>query len=275
MEVSAEAPLVDSVDVVIPLDDRIGHVMVNIGIEYEWQPPRCGTCKNFEHLEAMYPMKLMECPKKKCLNEAQLSKGNGPVRVTGRKNKGKQVGNQRQIHGIRFTKPKTKLVYRVVEKSQSDKHDKDNMGMSSSDTTKTDTPPDSSRKVYHDDNINIDELRAFVVNKMEEEKVLDEVANINTHGCSPRQNEVSKVSFSKPSSSMEVLNADSDTDEDEVFPPDVGCSRPSSSFGDGHQFEDEILNAYDDYEDQIEDFLGQLQEICDQFDFKIKSLGRK
>ncbi|GKG46160.1 hypothetical protein Tco_0504254, partial [Tanacetum coccineum] len=50
-----------------------------------------------------------------------------------------------------------------VEKSQSDKHVKDNMGMSSSDTTKTDTPPNSSRKVYHDDNINIDELRAFVV----------------------------------------------------------------------------------------------------------------
>ncbi|GKC34913.1 hypothetical protein Tco_1047297 [Tanacetum coccineum] len=201
MEVSAEAPLVDSVDVVIPLDDGI-------------------------HLEAMYPMKLMECPKKKCVNEAELSKGNGPVRVTGRKNKGKQF----------------------------DKHVKDNMGMSSSDITKTDTPPDSSRKVYHDDNINIDELRAFVVNKMEEDKVLDEVVNINTYGCSPRQNKVSKVSFSKPSSSMEVLNADSDTDEDELFPPDVGCSRPSSSFGDGHQLEDEILNAYEEYEDQIEDF---------------------
>nr|GEU33450.1 hypothetical protein [Tanacetum cinerariifolium] len=219
VEVSAEAPLVDSVD-----------------------PPRCGTCKNFKHLEAMCPMKLMECPKKKCINESELSKGNGPVRATGRKNK------------------------------ESDKHVRDNMGMSSSDTTKTDTPLDSSRKVYHDDNINIDELRAFVVNKMEKEKVLDEVAKINTHGCSPRQNGVGKVSFSKPSSSLEVLNADSDTDEDEVFPPDVGCSRPSSSFGDGHQLEDEILNAYDDYEDQIEDFPGQLQEICDQFDFWIKSL---
>ncbi|GJR04057.1 zinc knuckle CX2CX4HX4C containing protein [Tanacetum coccineum] len=180
VEVSAEAPLVDSVDVVIPLDDGVGHVMVNIGIEYEWQPPRCGTCKNFEHLEAMCPMKLMECPKKKCVNEAELSKGNGPVRVTGRKNKGKQVGNQRQIHGIRFTKPKTKLVYRVVEKSESDKHVKDNMGMSSSDTTKTDTPPDSSRKVYHDDNINIDELRAFVVNKMEEEKIVYRSNAVNT-----------------------------------------------------------------------------------------------
>nr|GFA74344.1 hypothetical protein [Tanacetum cinerariifolium] len=251
VEVSAEAPLVDLIDVAIPFDDGVGHVMVNISIEYEWQPPRCGTCKNFEHLEAMCPVKLMECPKKKCVNESELTKGNRHVRVTGRKNKGKQVGNQCQIHGIRFTKPKTKLVYRVVDKSESDKHVRDNIGMSSSDKTKTDTPLDSSRKVYHDDNINIDELRAFVVNKMEEKK----------------------VSFSKPSSSMEVLNADSDTDEDEVFPPDVGCSRPSSLFGDGHQLEDEILNAYDDYEDQIEDFPGQLQEICDQFDFKIKSLA--
>nr|GEV20112.1 hypothetical protein [Tanacetum cinerariifolium] len=242
VEVSVKAPLIDSVDVVIPLDDGVGHVMVNISLEYEWQPLRCGTCKNFKHLEAMCPMKLMECHKKKCVNESKLSKGNRPVRVTGRKNKGKQVGNQRQIHGIHFTKLKTKLVYHVVEKSESDKHVRDNMGMSSSDTTKTDTPLDSLRKVYNDDNINIDELRAFVVNK------------------------------NKPSSSMEVLNAYSNTNEDEVFPPDVGCSRPSSLFGDGHQLEDEILNAYDDYEDQIEDFQGQLQEICDQFDFKIKSL---
>ncbi|GJT19642.1 zinc knuckle CX2CX4HX4C containing protein [Tanacetum coccineum] len=70
-------PSLYSIDVVIPLDDGVGHVMVNIGIEYEWQPPRCGTCKNLEHLEAMCPMKLMECPKNKCVNEAELSKGNG------------------------------------------------------------------------------------------------------------------------------------------------------------------------------------------------------
>ncbi|GJV17868.1 hypothetical protein Tco_1363191 [Tanacetum coccineum] len=47
VEISVESPLVNSVDVEIPLDEYNGHVTVKVDIEYEWQPPRCGTCKVF------------------------------------------------------------------------------------------------------------------------------------------------------------------------------------------------------------------------------------
>nr|GFD56975.1 hypothetical protein [Tanacetum cinerariifolium] len=42
VEVSADKPLVDSVDIDIPREDGNGYIMANIRIEFEWQPPRCG-----------------------------------------------------------------------------------------------------------------------------------------------------------------------------------------------------------------------------------------
>ncbi|GJS42099.1 hypothetical protein Tco_0567142 [Tanacetum coccineum] len=62
---------------------------------------------------------------------------------------------------------------------------------------------------------------------------------------------------------------DSDTDVDEVFVPKVRTTFPSSSGGGGHQLEED---AYDDYEDQFEDYPSLHQEFCDQFDFKVKGL---
>ncbi|GKG02282.1 zinc knuckle CX2CX4HX4C containing protein, partial [Tanacetum coccineum] len=66
VEVSAEVPFVDSVDLDIPLEDGKGYTTVKIRIEYEWQPPRCGTCKNFDHLESVYPRKRIAGPVVKC-----------------------------------------------------------------------------------------------------------------------------------------------------------------------------------------------------------------
>ncbi|GJV88495.1 putative reverse transcriptase domain-containing protein [Tanacetum coccineum] len=57
VEVSADKPLVDLVDIDIPREDGKGHITVTVRIEFEWQPPRCGTCKIFDHLESMCPMK--------------------------------------------------------------------------------------------------------------------------------------------------------------------------------------------------------------------------
>ncbi|GJW82349.1 zinc knuckle CX2CX4HX4C containing protein [Tanacetum coccineum] len=57
VEVSADKPLIDSVDIDIPREDGKGHITVTVRIKFEWQPPRCGTCKNFDHLESMCPMK--------------------------------------------------------------------------------------------------------------------------------------------------------------------------------------------------------------------------
>ncbi|GJW64546.1 zinc knuckle CX2CX4HX4C containing protein [Tanacetum coccineum] len=120
VEVSADKPLVDSVVIDIPSEDGKGHITVTIRIEFEWQPPRCDTCKIFDHLE--------------------------------------------------------------------------------------------------------------------------------------------------------ILNEDSDTDDEEVFLPNDRTTFPSSSVVGGYQMEED---ANDDYEDQFEDYTCSFQEFCDQFDFKVKGLGRK
>ncbi|GJS15733.1 hypothetical protein Tco_0410205 [Tanacetum coccineum] len=75
-------------------------------------------------------------------------------------------------------------------------------------------------------------------------------------------------SSKKSSSSMEIFNEDSDTDEDEVFLPNDGNSFPSSSGGGRQTLEEDMLNAYDDYEDQFEEYPSSYQEFYDQFDFK-------
>ncbi|GKD70719.1 chaperone protein DnaJ C76, chloroplastic, partial [Tanacetum coccineum] len=114
VEVSAEKPLVDLVNIDIPLEDGKGYTTVNIRIEYEWQPPRCDACKNFDHLESVCPKKLMAGPSKKSDMQADVKKDKRPVQATCKKNKGKQVSTQRYIKGYRVNIPKTKLVYRAV-----------------------------------------------------------------------------------------------------------------------------------------------------------------
>ncbi|GJX73698.1 putative reverse transcriptase domain-containing protein [Tanacetum coccineum] len=108
-----------------------------------------------------------------------------------------------------------------------------------------------------------------------EEPVLEYIRNNDTDGCNSRKKQDDKVSLKKPSSSMEVLNEDSDTDVEEAFLPNDGTSLPSSSFGGGQLLEYEILNDYDDYEDQFEEYSSSYQEFLNQFDFKVKSRGMK
>ncbi|GKA36102.1 reverse transcriptase domain, reverse transcriptase zinc-binding domain protein [Tanacetum coccineum] len=58
IEISSERAFVDSMVVVIPLEDGSGHSMETLSIEYEWQPPRCDTCKNFDHKDDSCPFKV-------------------------------------------------------------------------------------------------------------------------------------------------------------------------------------------------------------------------
>ncbi|GJT96132.1 zinc knuckle CX2CX4HX4C containing protein [Tanacetum coccineum] len=276
VEVSAEVPLVDSVDLDIPLEDGKGYTTIKIRIEYEWQPPRCGTCKNFDHLESVCPRKRMAGPVVKCVKHADVKKDKRPMHAIGNKDKGKQVSTQRYIKGYRVNIPKTKLVYRAVVKPQSDNHVTSNMEQSL-DTTKQPSPSDSSKNgmTYINDDLRFDELRNFVNQKAEEESVIEFIGNNTNDGCTLRGKQDDKISSKKPSSSLEVINEDSDTDVDEVLLPDIGTSFPSSSFGGGQSLEKEIMNAYDDdYEDQFEEYPSSYEEFCDQFDFKVKGRGR-
>ncbi|GJX03669.1 hypothetical protein Tco_0189585 [Tanacetum coccineum] len=61
-----------------------------------------------------------------------------------------------------------------------------------------------------------------------------------------------------------------ESDEDEVLEPDD--TSYMSSFGGGNQLEDDFS---DGYEAQVYDLPGQLDAICDQFDIRLKSRGRK
>ncbi|GKB91941.1 reverse transcriptase domain-containing protein [Tanacetum coccineum] len=209
MEVSTDKPLVDSVDIDIPREDGKGYTTVNVRIEFEWQPPRCGTCKIFDHLESVCPMKRVAGPSKKSDMQADVKK------------------DKRYIKGYRVNIPKSKLVYRAVVKPQGDNNVASNMEQSL-DTTKKPSPSDSSKN----DDICFDELRNFVDNSAKEESVLEYVGNKDINGCTSREKQGDKVSTKKSSSSMEILNEDSDTDVDEVFLPNDGIPFPSSSGAD-------------------------------------------
>ncbi|GJV21281.1 zinc knuckle CX2CX4HX4C containing protein [Tanacetum coccineum] len=102
-----------------------------------------------------------------------------------------------------------------------------------SNTTKPPSLPDSSKDGkpnYISDDISFDAVRKFVNKSIEEESILEYIRNNTKEGCSSGEIQDDKVSSKKPSLSMEVLNADSDTDVKEVFQPDDGMSFPISSF---------------------------------------------
>ncbi|GJX31506.1 hypothetical protein Tco_0241361 [Tanacetum coccineum] len=198
------------------------------------------------------------------------------MHAIGKKDKGKQVSTQRYSKGYRVNIPKKKLIYRAVVKPQSDNHVTSNMEQSL-DTTKQPSPSDSSKNgmTYINDDLSFDELRNFVNQKAKEESVIKFIGKNTNDSCTLRGKQDDKIYSKKPSSSLEVINEDSDTDVDEVLLPDIGISFPSSSFGGGQSLEKEMLNAYDDdYEDQFEEYPSSYEEFCDQFDFKVKGRGR-
>ncbi|GKC08428.1 hypothetical protein Tco_1000038 [Tanacetum coccineum] len=148
----------------------------------------------------------------------------------------------------------------------------------SSYSTKKSSPSNSLKNgesTYINVDIKLDELRNFVNKTMEEESVLEYIRNNDIDGCNSREKQDEKVSVKKPSSSMDVINEDSDTDEEENFLPNDGISLPCSSVSGGQLLEEEMLNAYDDYEDQFEEYPSSYQDFCDHFDFKVKGRGRK
>nr|GEU59754.1 hypothetical protein [Tanacetum cinerariifolium] len=119
VEVSSLNPLQDSLVVAIPFPDGSGHLLESIEVEYKWTPPRCETCKIFDHVDDA-------CPKRvKVVVQSQV-KDDGFTKVNNRKNKKKQQstnqqGSNRQVAGMKLTKPKLNLVYKAVNKQVTDK----------------------------------------------------------------------------------------------------------------------------------------------------------
>ncbi|GJR73600.1 hypothetical protein Tco_0085965 [Tanacetum coccineum] len=114
IEVSAKTALLNSNVVAIPLPNGMGHSMENIDIEYEWQPPRCETCKIFDHNDN-------QCPKKVVVTYPEEKLDDSFVEVKRKGGKGKTNTHSKQIHGIRLNKPMPNYKYRHVNKSTNEK----------------------------------------------------------------------------------------------------------------------------------------------------------
>ncbi|GKB44888.1 retrovirus-related pol polyprotein from transposon 17.6 [Tanacetum coccineum] len=104
VEVSTDNELVDSLVVAIPFPNGKGHSLETIEIEYEWEPPRCSTCKIFDHLDDHCPKKIKEVAPLQANDD-------GFVEVTRKRVKSK-AQPKRQIEGVRLSKPKPNFYYR-------------------------------------------------------------------------------------------------------------------------------------------------------------------
>nr|GEU86161.1 hypothetical protein [Tanacetum cinerariifolium] len=113
IEISADVDLMDSLVIAIPRCDKEGHTFAMIEFEYEWTPPRCASCKIFDHVS-------YKCPKlPKEVSNVKIT-DDGFTKVKKKKAKGKK-NNKKQVEGVRLTKPALNLQYRRVEKGETSK----------------------------------------------------------------------------------------------------------------------------------------------------------
>ncbi|GJW60772.1 putative reverse transcriptase domain-containing protein [Tanacetum coccineum] len=101
--------LLDSLVIAIPIDKDNGHTLATIDVEYEWNPPRCATCKIFDHHSEICPKLVKDQP---VVNDAD----EGFVEVKKKKHKNKN--KQHKVAGVRLTKPQPQLLYRRVDRGE-------------------------------------------------------------------------------------------------------------------------------------------------------------
>ncbi|GJW73856.1 zinc knuckle CX2CX4HX4C containing protein [Tanacetum coccineum] len=129
VQVSADVELAKSVVVAIPFLDGTGHSLETVVVEYEWTPPRCGTCCIFDHTDDQCPKKPIEVV---TVNEEK----DGFVEVK-KKKKAKATKNSKQISGVRLSKPVPNFYYRRVEHGDTSKAN-----------VADDVQPTSAKQVY-------------------------------------------------------------------------------------------------------------------------------
>ena len=122
IELDAEKDIKSELIVGIPNMVGDGFSKQVIQIEYQWKPPSCTTCKVFNH-ESDHCPKL---PKKVIPVEVHQEGGkavqhdeDGFTKVSRRKRKGKAGQQERQIEGVKLSKPKPKIVYKAIPKQNS------------------------------------------------------------------------------------------------------------------------------------------------------------
>ncbi|GKA34852.1 zinc knuckle CX2CX4HX4C containing protein [Tanacetum coccineum] len=213
VEVSALNPLMESVVVAVPFLDGTGYSFETVEVEYEWQPPRCDTCKVFDHVDS-------KCPKiVKVVDVQKAVDDDGFTKVSNRNEKGRNKGKAKQIAGIRLTKAQPTYFYRDVQPNNK-KNDKEALSSNHDDHNGDSTQSERRPLVSVDKDINILELRNSFNSLMDKDKVLD-------------------VADSQSSqTNKELLNDDDEEVEDFYVEPDprilkqqvhskIGASTPS------------------------------------------------
>ncbi|GJW22667.1 hypothetical protein Tco_0033289 [Tanacetum coccineum] len=114
IEVSSEKELIDSLVVAIPFPNGTGHTLETIEVEYEWEPPRCDSCKNFDHNNEHCPKKAKDIVTEQTKDQ---NKDNGFTRVSHKRGKGNYTSKNKQVAGIKLNKPNLNLYYHPVAKS--------------------------------------------------------------------------------------------------------------------------------------------------------------
>nr|GEY74658.1 hypothetical protein [Tanacetum cinerariifolium] len=92
-EVSSLTPLLESMVVAVPFLDGSGHSFETVKVEYEWQSPRCDTCKIFDHIDNDCPKRVKEVVAPDSTND------DGFTKVTRKQGKGKHSSKSRQTTG--------------------------------------------------------------------------------------------------------------------------------------------------------------------------------
>ncbi|GKA83476.1 hypothetical protein Tco_0805071 [Tanacetum coccineum] len=223
-----------------------------------------------------------QCPKR--VNVPNQSHGDGSGHSTRKKGKGK-AAQARHIEGVRLSKSKFNFVLRLVNKDGNNEAGKKEGKLSNGDSggakdtfySSTPMEPQVMLMGYLRILVKIRlwwEIRAlilFMLLNSSKEEVVAKVQEENS--LYARFMATKKASTSKPNSSMQDLEDKSN--EDEVYMPNDDMSKYISSAGGGSNWDENDLECYDGYDNQVYGLPEEMQVFCDRYDIRIHDGGRK
>nr|GEU87295.1 hypothetical protein [Tanacetum cinerariifolium] len=244
-ELSSECDVLETIVVAIPLPKGKGHYLETLDVEYEWSPPHCSKCKNFDH-------------EKKGVNKAATKQD------------------------FRFTEP-TNLIYRPVSKPSTNnvksKPNSNASHVSKEDDVDLGQIQSNIEKLMDDEKVL--ELNTNLIlegggDTVNSTPSTHEVStNPKSVPVEAKGNETGSLweQFRKSHETSSIkLNSFSDSEESEVEEVCIPEISPGGGFLD--DMEDD-LDCFDGYEDQVYDLKEQEQEFCDRFDIRLNSRCRK
>nr|GEW31423.1 hypothetical protein [Tanacetum cinerariifolium] len=227
----------------------------NIEIEYEWRPPRCETCKIFDHTNTRCPkrvdvIKPVGNNKPSTMPITNRDNEEGFVEVKTRKKKGKKDDGSQAFGGIRLSKPKTNVIWN--QKKIKGSKGGSNAASSSGTTMGGEKMPSLS---CAKPNLNIPVSNPFDLLNTIEEDANDHNPTVS-EPIDRGSSKMDDVKVQEDDSlwkrfqiSKKVSSQEDDTDEEsevEEYPPyDTTCI---SSIVSGFYLEDDDLDCYDGYE---------------------------